>query len=87
MKEVAHHAHALGGVHEVGLEANQSAHGHKRLDGDDVADVVHVGDLGFAAREIFHDVAQAVVGHFDEEFLDGFHRLTVGAFLPKHFGA
>ena len=38
----------LGHVDQVGFEADQAAHGDQGLDGYQVADVVHVGDLGLA---------------------------------------
>src|SRR6185503_1685072 len=62
VEEVAHHAHALGGVDEVGLEADEAAHGDEGLDGDDVTDVVHVGDLRLPVGEVLHDNAKVFVG-------------------------
>src|ERR1022692_4198264 len=85
VEEMAHHAHALGRVDEVGLEADESAHRHERLHGDNVADVIHVRDLRFSSGKVFHDHAEVFAGNFHEQLLDGFERVAVGVLLPEHF--
>ncbi len=66
VEEMAHHADATGLIDQVGLEADQAAHGNQRLDTDLLAVMVHVGDLAFAAGEILHDRAHSLFGNFQE---------------------
>ena len=86
VKQMAHHAHALGGVDEVGFKTNQAAHRNQRLDGNLVADVIHVRDLRLAAGKIFHDRAEVFARNFHKQFFNRLERLTVRAFFPKHLG-
>ena len=74
LEHVAHHAAPAGEVDQVGLEPDQAARRDGAFEADAVRMVLHVGDLGLAASQILHHVAETFVGHFDPQRLERFQR-------------
>ena len=73
VEDVALQSGAAGGVHELALEADESARGHAIFDAHAAAAVVrHVLQLGLATAERFHDAALVVLVDVDGQRFERF---------------
>ena len=74
---MAHDAQAAGLVDQVGFKADQAARGDQRFDADLVAVVLHSGDFGLAAGEVFHDRPHVFLGNFQKQPFDRLKQVAV----------
>src|SRR6478609_4942917 len=81
LEEMAEHAAATGGVDDVDFHADQAARGDGGLDHRGVRELLHVGQAALAVREVLHDGADALVGHFDPDGLVRFEAFAIFTLL------